>query len=501
MSRDLCKTLMSRSKKFYECFHELSQPDPRRRRPIMKNRIECILQIEGHFPPEISGFNSAEEMLEIFAESTRPILHYSVYELIDDFLKIQHEGANSAIFSSLSVEDYVCRLLKQRPVVFFNPDDTFCLHDGTDGTGGFEKIGTQDEERQLQMCDYISYDEMQISALVSMSTPTVFMNTGRRDNMAEYNSAREPYGIYVGSVGARFEVEELMEWVHILVTRTQNTTENGYGGIREESDDIKTRLLKVWWKFYNPTTQDNFATANAITFPTFQEVELMRDRNPVKFKERYLRVDHPWNGGYNYFDKIIFKRRMRVVVEAFLLDANERVQSGLFPGKTSAYVHAVGLGLGVWMVHPMQTELLVEAYADVLRDVPLPFISDLDFSYIRAEKCGNARNGELFEETFLRDHPVRIHISKRDPAEKLLDPTQLLVAQYAWDSNSYPGNEYWLGLLSASGDPAAACCSLISEWHCLTACCTYSLTVHQRLYLLRSHFPSHKRVKLVHRFT
>ncbi len=37
------------------------------------------------------------------------------------------------------------------------------------------------------------------------------------------------------------------------------------------------------------------------------------------------------------------------------------------------------------------------------------------------------------------------------------------MAQYAWDSHAFPGNEYWLGMLSASGDPAAACCSLISE--------------------------------------
>jgi len=150
--------------------------------------------------------------------------------------------------------------------------------------------------------------------------------------------------------------------------------------------------------------------------------------------------------------------------------------------KTMAYCHVVGLGLGVWELSSNQGTYMVQEFSEVLSTYEFPYISDINFSWFPAECCQwwgkqvnlgkspmkSPRENQSYNVIGKKNNQIKVHFSKRNPAESLssenTDKVQkLLVAMYAWDSNSFPGNEYWIGKLNASGDPAAACCSTIAE--------------------------------------
>ena len=65
----------------------------------------------------------------------------------------------------------VRRLIKNRPLAFFNPSDTTLLRDKTMPPGrDWELVGTAKEGR-IKLVDYLSYDEVQVrfSSLVHRS--------------------------------------------------------------------------------------------------------------------------------------------------------------------------------------------------------------------------------------------------------------------------------------------------------------------------------------------
>ena len=147
---------------------------------------------------------------------------------------------------------------------------------------------------------------------------------------------------------------------------------------------------------------------------------------------------------------------MAVPIYLYLRDANIR---GVLANK-KVYGHVVPLGLGAWQIVSQQGQLLVDAYTDVLSQMQgneIPNVTDLDFSEFPS--------GLQWEALRKNAQNINIIVSTRSPADKFIrnNVGKLLVAQYEWNSNSYPGNEYWFGLLSTSADPAAACCSTMAE--------------------------------------
>ncbi|KAJ3034841.1 hypothetical protein HDV00_004604 [Rhizophlyctis rosea] len=316
------------------------------------------------------------------------------------------------------------------------------------GRRRMEIIGTMSDmtwKGRSKIKDYLTYDEMQISALLGVSSPTLFINDGNKYNEAKLGKPGyyEPEGVYVALVGARFEKPDQMESRHILISEQYNTPENGYGAEGKTAKPLAYEALKPFANLY--LGQDHF--------PTFAEAT-----SDPQFHDRYDTLPiRSLNGPPCFFNRQAYKSRIRIPLENLLLDANDRAQSK--GDGTKAFVHVVGLGLGVWRKSAEQSTYYIEVLGDILRSVPLPFVSDVNLGVFASDvwECAGAENRQKITNA-LPSNDITIHFTSRYPATELPPADdgvkRLLVAIYAWDGNSYPGNEYWDGMLSASGDPA-----------------------------------------------
>lgn len=402
--------------------------------PKLANRQTALEQIQGLY---------SKDVVETTLQSTRPLVHERVLTVIDEFLKhklIHGAKQEKALYAAITQEQFIDRLLKKRPLVFWLSDDEYVSRDLESGAGGFEAIGTDEEKAPLVLEKYLSYDEMQISSLLGVSAHTRFINDGARSNAGSIGNSGtyEKEGICVALVGARFEKPGLMEYEFNMVTPSQNTSENGFGPLPHNpiDDNPKQSKMRIWATFYGVTH-----------FPTFKEAMI----NPANFKIM--------NEGL--LSKELYKKRIKINIELFLAEANSRAQA---TGR-SAYAQPYGWGLSAWTKHPIQKLWFLEAFTEVLKELHLPHISDVDFSFVVKGQPSTKEWSDYRKQDQNVIKGIRLHYPHeaecRDLCSKFKEEHngKLLVNSYGWDGNSYPGNEYWLGALTASGDPAMMCAS------------------------------------------
>ncbi|KAI0161894.1 hypothetical protein GGR52DRAFT_144201 [Hypoxylon sp. FL1284] len=350
------------------------------------------------------------------ALQTRIVTHPRFFELVNKFLdyKRRHGTAKEKqLYADMTAGKEIARLFRNRPMSFFSSGDNTLLRDGTlirNAAKLWDAVGT-DSEKEITLKDYLSYDEIMLGSFMGVSSPSTFINDGDRHNGAVPGKPGtfEPRGIIVGLVGARFERPEHMDSTIIL-----NRPKTRRRCISRQVPE----LTKI--------------------FLDFLQVERTGD----------------------VFDVKVYRARMKIPLTVLLLEADARAQAESPPKK--AYVYVVGLGLGVWQIAADQPKYYVQALCEVLQELrdQLSRIATIELAWINVDQDT--------QDVAIRtaaEQGIKVKFSRRNPAAKLAreEEDQLLVLSYAWDANSYPGNEYWTGALSSSGDPAAAAMSTIAE--------------------------------------
>jgi len=133
----------------------------------------------------------------------------------------------------------------------------------------------------------------------------------------------------------------------------------------------------------------------------------------------------PSKNSQDIFDNLAMKKRYTISFDTMLLECEARSKLA----QKSGYLHVVGIGLGVWKACEQQERIFLETFEQRLKVLgnALQHISYVHFSWFKLDKSGDIFNENLIK---INNHPndgIRVFVSKRDPAEKLVNTKESVI--------------------------------------------------------------------------
>lgn len=395
------------------------------------------------------------------AKNTRPFVSIEIWNMLGQFMDFMRnlpgeEGANyRAVYKDFSAAHLVKRLLFKRPVVFWKKNDSFILR--WNGNAAIEGSNKHlDVAKKLKksldaphLFDYISYDENLLSSLICMSTPTFYVSDG--SSKSKSVKSHKPHiekGILCGLVGARNAKQGFMENRFVCPRSSKHSTNV------HMSDDF-------WIK--------------SVYSEAFPEGKIPSKEEIQACPQLYHSI---YEDGVNV---VYFEKRLMFSIVPYIREAMAR---GI-EMKRDIFCAVPGIGSGVWrgkINAVLVIKLIIQGilkfldrefdvcHFSPLKALALPVTNLLNYStYQPTGKIKEIKIDENEKISIIfndpKDHKIEIFNEFRYVGGLLPDEfaSCLSVAAYAWDGNSYPGNEYWCGKLS-SFDSQAIYCSLLGQF-------------------------------------
>ena len=362
-----------------------------------------------------------------------------------------------------NIRAFYKRLIEKRPKAFYGSNDA--ITDRVD----FPRYINGD----LNLPEYVGYSEIEFGAMLQVFGATQFINDGGRGNQGKKSNqgkkrvddqvanagnsgngyvsgAHEKFGYISAIVGMRLETPDpAMERLHVIEGEREKAIQqyNSSKGTNEKGDFARMRNVKIdfveghqliWDQFYKQNSQQKGGSST--------------------------------EAGVAFNDEVA-KQRLYISYKKFLAESIANAQQD----EKKAHIRITGCGDGVWAnnqgakVKSAIGKAVRKAFDELKQKSQISAIEFCEFvgtAYYTAFTENPPDKEKPFDDVKIVSSGAKFSDELTEDEKKSGDKETaletVLCVNFAWDGGSYVGNEYWDGLLSASGDPAAACCSSIA---------------------------------------